>query len=127
MQRPAVVDIGLADDDATEDLSEKMLGEYRLIRKLGNGGMGTVYLAERLGDEFSQLVAVKRIKPGMDSAAVVKRFVAARQILANLDHPNIAKMFGGGSTTDNRPYFVMEYVRGKSIRSYCDRQKACNS
>lgn len=123
IQQPAVVEIGLGSDDKAEDLSETMIGGYRLIRKLGHGGMGTVYLAEHLGDGFSQIVAVKLIKPEMDSAGVLKRFLAERRILANLDHPNIAKMFDGGSTPDNRPYFVMEYVRGESIREYSDRHR----
>lgn len=123
MGQPALVEIGVAQAAADEDLADTQIGNYRLIRKLGDGGMGTVYLAEHLGEGFSQLVALKLIKAGLDSTQVANRFYAERRILANLDHPNIAKMFDGGSTADGRPFFVMEFVRGDSIRSFCDKHR----
>ncbi|MEW6360670.1 MAG: protein kinase [Acidobacteriota bacterium] len=123
LEKPALIEIGIAKNGPDEDLSDSLIGNYRLIRKLGDGGMGTVYLAEHLGDGFSHLVALKLIKPGMDSTLVARRFLSERRILANLDHPNIAKMFDGGSTPDQRPYFVMEYIRGESIRAYCEKHR----
>jgi len=91
---------------------------YNIIRQIGVGGMGTIYLAEYTGDGFTQNVALKVIKSGMDSAAVLDRFFLERRILATLDHTNIARMFSGGTTADGRPYFVMEYVDGVEIRQY---------
>ncbi len=92
---------------------------YRLLRELGEGGCGIAYLAEQLAPVKRQ-VAVKVIKPGMDTKAVVTRFEAERQLLALMDHPNVAKVFDAGSTSAGRPYFVMELVRGISITEYSD-------
>ncbi|MGI9175684.1 MAG: serine/threonine-protein kinase [Rhodothermales bacterium] len=96
------------------------VGPYRLVRRLGVGGMGTVYLAERADGQFEQTVALKLIKPGMDTEAVLARFQAERQILAQLDHPNIARLLDGGAGQDGRPYFAMEYVAGETVTDYCD-------
>ena len=85
--------------------------------------MGIVFLAEHCGQGFSQRVALKLIKRGMDTNAVLGRFLMERQILADLEHPNIARLYGGGSTTDGLPYFVMEHVEGESIRDFCDNQR----
>src|SRR6478736_2976492 len=90
-----------------------VIGTYRLLRRLGEGGMGEVWLAEQTQPVRRQ-VAVKVIKPGMDSAQVVARFEVERQALAVMDHPAIAKVFDGGTTHDGRPYFAMEYVRGEA-------------
>lgn len=98
-----------------------VLDRYRLIRRLGYGGMGTVYLAVRADDEFEREVAVKLLRWQIDED-LVRRFRVERQILARLDHPNIARLYDGG-TVDGRPYFVMEYVRGEPIDRYCDRRK----
>ena len=97
-------------------------GPYRFLQRLGEGGMGEVWLAEQLRPVRRQ-VAIKVVKAGMDTAQVVARFEAERQALAVMDHPAIAKIFDGGTTPEGRPYFAMEYVRGEAITSYCDRQR----
>jgi serine/threonine protein kinase/Tol biopolymer transport system component/tetratricopeptide (TPR) repeat protein len=98
----------------------KRLGSYRIEREIGRGGMGSVYLAVRADDEFDKRVAIKLIKRGMDTDFIVRRFRNERQILASLDHPNIARLLDGGTTEDSLPYFVMEYVEGQPIYQYCD-------
>jgi non-specific serine/threonine protein kinase/serine/threonine-protein kinase len=96
------------------------IGVYRLIRELGHGGMGTVFLAVRDDDAFQKRVAIKILKRGMDSDAIVRRFRNERQILAGLDHPHIAGLLDGGTTPDGLPYFTMEYVEGQTIVEYCE-------
>ncbi len=98
------------------------IGHYELLELLGEGGMGLVYLAEQK-EPVKRRVALKIIKPGMDSKQVIARFEAERQALALLDHPNIAHVFDAGATEAGRPYFVMEYVKGMSITRYCDERK----
>lgn len=106
-----------------EPLAEgQVFGAYRILREIGRGGMGSVYLAERADDEFRKTVALKVIRRGMDTDEIVRRFRSERQILANLDHPNIARLLDGGTTKDGRPYFVMEYVEGRPIDEHCDRE-----
>lgn len=106
---------------ALEDHSGTLIaGRYKLSHLLGEGGMGRVYLAEQK-EPIVRQVAVKLIKPGMDSAAVLARFEAERQALALMDHPNIAKVLDAGSTADHRPFFVMELVKGIPITRYCDQ------
>jgi serine/threonine protein kinase len=95
------------------------VGAYRIISEIGHGGMGTVYLAVRADDEFHKQVAIKVVKRGMDTKAMLERFRYERQILANLDHPYIGRLLDGGSTPDHRPFFVMEYVEGRPIDKYC--------
>src|SRR5450432_1963053 len=95
------------------------VGPWRIERKLGAGGMGVVWLAQRADGQFEQRAALKLIKRGMDSEAVLARFFRERQILARLSHPNIARLLDGGLSTDQRPYFVMEYVEGAPIMEYC--------
>jgi serine/threonine protein kinase len=95
------------------------IGVYRIVRELGRGGMGTVFLAERADAQFEMRVAIKLIKRGMDSEAVLERFRHERQILAGLEHPNIARMLDGGTSEDGLSYFVMEYVDGVPIDEYC--------
>jgi serine/threonine-protein kinase len=90
-----------------------------VLRLLGHGGMGEVYLAERNEPGFAQQAALKVIKRGMDSQAIVRRFVRERQILARLDHPNLARLLDGGTGPDGRPYFALEWVDGQPITSYC--------
>jgi serine/threonine protein kinase/tetratricopeptide (TPR) repeat protein len=116
----AVDAVGLPEHLAMEG---KRIGNYRIIRQIGTGGMGAVYLAERADGQFEHRVALKLIKLGMDSAAILRRFHSERQILARLQHPNIARLLDGGITTDGSPYFSMEYVDGEPIDSYCDRHK----
>ncbi len=97
-----------------------MIGPYELVELLGEGGFGMVWLAERR-EPMVQRVALKVLKPGMDSAAVIGRFEQERQALAVMDHPNVARVFDAGTTTRGLPYFVMEFVRGEPITTYCDR------
>ncbi len=98
----------------------KIIGKYRIIKQIAEGGMGAVFLAERADGQFNQKVALKIIKPGMNSAEIIKRFGIERQILASLQHPNIARLLDGGLTEENLPYFTMEYVEGKPIDEYCN-------
>jgi serine/threonine protein kinase len=95
------------------------IGPYKVLQRIGEGGMGIVYLAEQ-EKPVRRKVALKIIKPGMDTAQVVARFEAERQALAILDHPSIAKVLGGGATDTGRPFFVMELVKGVPITEYCD-------
>lgn len=98
------------------------IGPYRVLQRLGSGGMGTVYLAEQR-EPVRRRVAIKVIKLGMDSRAVVARFEVEQQALARMDHPAIAKVFAAGLTDRGQPYFVMEYVRGLPITQYCDENR----
>lgn len=95
------------------------IGCWRVQRELGRGGMGVVMLAERIDGQFEQRAALKLIRRGMDSEAVLARFLRERQILARLSHPNIARLLDGGLSADGRPYFVMEYVEGAPLLDYC--------
>ncbi|TMQ33710.1 MAG: serine/threonine protein kinase, partial [Planctomycetota bacterium] len=99
-----------------------MIGPYKLLQKLGEGGMGTVYMAEQ-EHPIKRRVALKIIKAGMDSARVIARFEQERQALALMDHPNIAKVLDAGTTQDGRPYFVMELVKGIPITKFCDQER----
>ena len=98
------------------------IGPYRLASELGEGGCGIAYLAEQVAPVRRE-VAVKIIKPGMDTRAVIARFEAERQALALMDHPNVARVFDAGATNEGRPYFVMELVRGIRITEYCDQSR----
>ena len=95
------------------------LGSWRVVREIGRGGMGAVYLATRDDDQFQKQVAIKLVKRGMDTAEVQRRFQHERQILAGLDHPYIARLIDAGTAPDGRSFFVMEYVEGQTIDSYC--------
>jgi len=122
LESPAIVDVGVIEksDSDTEQLVGKRVGPYEIIRELGHGGMGTVYLAVRADDQFRKQVAIKVVNRGMDTDIILRRFTMELQILANLEHPNIARLLEGGSTSDGLPYFVMEYVEGLPINEYCD-------
>ena len=98
------------------------VGPYRVIEELGRGGMGIVYRAERADGEFSQVVALKLVRRGFDGDDTTVRFRRERQILAQLDHPSIARLLDGGLHTDGRPYFAMELVEGEPITTYCDQR-----
>ncbi|HEY6320772.1 MAG TPA: serine/threonine-protein kinase, partial [Thermoanaerobaculia bacterium] len=98
------------------------VGAWRVVSLLGRGGMGEVYLADRTDPAFAQRVALKVIKRGMDSQAIVRRFVRERQILARLDHPNLAHLLDGGTGPDGRPYFALEWVDGEPITAWCRRR-----
>src|SRR6059058_1243203 len=112
----------LRDNGSTPQAGE-LIGSYRIVRELGRGGMGAVYLAERADAQYKKRVAIKLIKRGMDTDAVLRHFRNERQILAGFDHPNIARLFDGGTTDDGLPYFVMEYVAGLPINEYCAAHK----
>src|SRR5262245_48967406 len=96
------------------------IAAWELVRELGEGGMGAVYLARRADDQFRKEVAIKLIRPGMSSEFVLQRFLSERQILASLEHPHIARLIDGGSTPAGEPYFVLEYVEGVPLIEYCD-------
>ncbi len=109
--------------DPIPDRSGERVGPYRLIERIGAGGMATVYLAERVDGQWSQLVAVKVIRRGLDTEDIVRRFIAERQILSSLQHPNIARLLDGGSTEEGLPFLVMEIVDGVPISAHCDDQR----
>ncbi len=98
-----------------------IIGEYRIVREVGRGGMGAVYLAIREG--FHQQVALKIIKRGMDTDQIIRRFIQERDVLASLNHSNIARLLDGGHTTDGLPFIAMEYVEGQTITEFCDQKR----
>jgi eukaryotic-like serine/threonine-protein kinase len=120
LERPAGELLGLALDDREEG---GRLGPYRLLRKIGGGGMGAVYLARREDEQYQRDVAIKILRSGLASTEALHRFLAERQILARLEHPNIARLYDGGRTEDGRPYLVMELIEGTAVDEYCDRNR----
>lgn len=100
------------------------VGPYQLERRIGRGGMGSVWLATRFDHEYEKKVAVKMVKRGMDTQEILRRFRMERQVLAGLDHTNIARLIDGGSTPDGLPYLVMEYVEGTPIDQYCETRQS---
>src|SRR5215471_12608857 len=96
------------------------LGPYRVVQLIAEGGMGSVYQAVRVDDLYRKVVAIKVVRRGVFGDLVLKRFDTERQILAHLDHPNIAKLLDGGATPDGRPYFVMDFIAGTPLDGYCD-------
>src|SRR5688572_18234733 len=117
----ALVDLASLEEDV--DLAAapetSSIGPYRLVRRLGRGGMGEVYLAEREAEDTRRLVALKVIRGGRDTREVLRRFRLERRILASLDHPNIAAFLDAGATEDGRPFVAMEYVEGLPLDEYC--------
>jgi non-specific serine/threonine protein kinase/serine/threonine-protein kinase len=111
------------DDDSGSSSMPPRIGPYRVLKVLGRGGMGTVYLAERDEPGLRKTVAVKVVRHGMGTDFVLRRFRTERQILAALEHPGIARLYDGGSTDDGLPYFVMEYVAGEDLLAYCDERR----
>jgi serine/threonine-protein kinase len=109
-------------DSLATDLARlgQPLGRYRLLRMVGRGGMGTVYLAEREDGEYRQVLAIKILRSDRIDGELVERFCAERQILADLDHPYVARLFDGGTTREGSPFLVMEYVEGRPIDRYCE-------
>lgn len=105
---------------SAEQFVGRRFGDYQVIRELGRGGLGAVYLAARADDEYRKEVAIKLIRRGLDTDDILRRFLTERQILAQLDHPNISRLLDGGTTDDGLPYFVMEFVKGEPITAYCD-------
>lgn len=109
--------------DTTTDLAGKQIGPYRILREIGRGGLGVVYLAQRADDAYRKEVAIKVIRRGLDTEDILGRFRNERQILAQLEHPHIARLLDGGTSEDGLPFFVMEYVSGQSLIDYCDTQR----
>jgi serine/threonine protein kinase len=118
-EKPVASLAHLWQEDAAEDFIGQEIGNYRVVREIGRGGMGIVFEAVREGGDFSQTVALKLLKRGMDSDAMLRRFRHERQILASLEHPNIARLLDGGMSADGLPYFAMEFVKGQPIDEYC--------
>src|SRR5690349_4538332 len=114
--------VHLREEDLPDRAGER-LGAYRIIKEIGRGGMGAVYLAERADGEFERQVAVKVLKRGTDTDEVLRRFRAERQILAKLNHSCITQLFDAGVTSDGLPYFVMELVAGQPITSFAHEEK----
>jgi serine/threonine-protein kinase len=110
-------------EDESEPLEGNRVGPYKIIRIIGRGGMGDVYLASRADDQYRKEVAIKLVKRGFDTDDIRRRFRHERQILATLDHPNIARLIDGGTTETGLPYFVMDYVDGITLNRYCDEHK----
>ncbi len=121
MRLPAVAFARDLLDD--EDPIGQEIGAFKVIRELGHGGMGAVYLAERTDGKFVQRVAIKLLKREVNTATVRRRFRREREILASLDHPNIARLLDTGTTADRIPFLAMEYVEGLPIDQYCDRNE----
>jgi serine/threonine protein kinase len=126
---PAIMDLGVitaideVESNGDNDRIGQRIGPYEILREIGHGGMGTVFLAVRADDQYRKEVAIKLVNRGMDTDLILRRFVMERQILANLEHPNIARLLDGGTTIDALPYFVMEYVEGETINRYCDHHR----
>ena len=108
-------------DQPITEKSGTQIGPYKLLQQLGEGGMGVVYMAEQK-EPVKRRVALKIVKPGMDTRQVIARFEAERRVLAMMDHPNIAKVLDAGQTDSGKPYFVMELVKGMPVTKYCDEQ-----
>src|SRR6187397_60612 len=119
MGRPAAGPVATVDEPPVRERPGTVIGPYKLLEQIGEGGFGVVFLAEQT-QPVRRKVALKVVKPGMDTRHVVARFEAERQALALMDHPNIAKVFDAGATETGRPYFVMELVRGIKITDFCD-------
>ncbi len=118
ISEPFLIQNGFVDGDAADNWIGKVIDDYLVLEKLGFGGMGAVYLAERRHSDFKQKVALKLIKRGMDSEAILGRFAVERRILSSLDHPNIARLLDGGISSEGLPYFVMEFVEGLPLNEY---------
>src|SRR5262245_40033177 len=119
LESPPVIGVSQTIDQPVAETPGSVIGPYKLIEQVGEGGMGTVWMAQQT-EPVKRVVALKLIKAGMDSKQVIARFDAERQALALMDHPNIAKVLDGGATGTGRPYFVMDLVKGVPITKYCD-------
>ena len=120
LDRPAVPDGETGPYTPLTERPGTVIGPYKLLQQIGEGGFGVVYMAEQ-EKPIRRMVALKIIKPGMDTAQVIARFESERQALALMDHQNIAKVLDAGATESGRPYFVMELVKGVPITEYCDK------
>jgi len=120
IDKPLLIAQGVAEDESKDSFPGTQIGNYLILEKIGAGGMGAVYLAERVNSDFKQKVALKIIKRGMDSEAIIKRFATERRILSRLIHPNIAQLLDGGISSEGLPFFVMEYVEGLPLNGFCN-------
>lgn len=128
LDAPASASNGSLTDHPVETMEGRRIGAYKILRELGHGGMGAVYLAVRDDDQFKKQVAIKLVRGGQlqqmaSNDLIVRRFRQERQILASLEHPNIARLLDGGATAEGHPYLVLEYVEGQSLDRYCDGQQ----
>jgi len=112
--------VRLMEKNGKPSMVGRSIGPYKVLRQIGRGGMGSVFLASRADKAFHKEVAIKLIRRGLDTDDVIRRFQSERQILASLDHPNISRILDGGTTEDGLPYCVMEYIQGEPIDTYCD-------
>jgi eukaryotic-like serine/threonine-protein kinase len=120
LEEPAGVPATVIEGEDADAMLGATVGPYRIVEVIGYGGMGTVYRAVRTDDVYEKAVALKLVKRGMDTDFVLRRFRSERQILAQLDHPNIARLLDGGTSPDGRPYFVMEFIEGLPLDRYAD-------
>src|SRR5262249_3747641 len=109
-------------EEPTPEGPGAVIGSYKLLEQIGEGGFGVVFMAEQQRP-IRRKVALKVLKPGMDTRQVIARFEAERQALALMDHPNIAKVLDAGQTSSRRPYFVMDLVKGLAVTDYCDENQ----
>jgi len=116
----AVMELG---HDAAHVMEGRHIGPYRLIREIGHGGMGSVYLAARADEQYESKVAIKLVRPGLDTDFILRRFRRERQILARLEHPNITRLFDGGTIDEGIPYLVMEYIDGAWITRHAAEKR----
>src|SRR5512134_2478837 len=119
----AAVEVALKTPEAASLAPGAEVGHYRILREIGRGGMGAVYLGARSDDVFEKQVAIKVVPGALVNDALRERFARERQLLATLDHPGIARVLDGGSTSSGLQYLVMEYVDGTPIDAYCDRHQ----
>lgn len=125
LETPAAALLGLGGGESPEpSRAGEVIGSWRVVRELGRGGMGTVYLAEREAGGFRQQVALKLVRAGAGAPGVAARFVAERQILARLEHPHLARLVDGGTTPQGEPWFAMEYIEGDRVTTWCDERRA---
>src|SRR5262249_43311899 len=120
LEAPVPAAVATVDEHPVTERPDTVIGPYKLLEPIGEGGFGVGFLAEQ-SQPVRRKVALKVLKPGMDTRQVVARFEAERQALAIMDHPHIAQVFDGGATASGRPYFVMELVKGVPITEFCDR------
>jgi eukaryotic-like serine/threonine-protein kinase len=123
LENPAVVDLGGISAEPRGSWIGRRIGPYQILQQIGVGGMGEVYSAFRADDQYRKEVAIKLVRGGWDSQAVIARFKNERQFLASLDHANIARLLDGGTTEDGVPYFVMDLIEGRPITEYCERHQ----
>ncbi len=124
IETPAVEDaIQVVKEEQERLATGSVIGQYRILRQIGHGGMGSVFLAERAGEDYRKQVAIKLIRGGASDESLLRRFLGERRILASLDHKNIARLIDGGAAEDGAPYLVLDYVDGVPLDDYCDAHK----